>query len=164
MAAASSEPQAGISRRNLVITIAVLTLIAIAMGAGIGYLLGSSVEAAVSARMAAEPGDKAAPQLRYTGDLTIKELKPVIVNLAAPSSTFVRIEAALVFRNGALANPDVTAAEVREDMMAYVRSLSLSQLEGASALQHLREDLNDRASTRSQGKITELVLGTVVVQ
>ncbi|WP_454916023.1 flagellar basal body-associated FliL family protein [Xanthobacter sediminis] len=164
MADPSSDANPGTSRRGLLIAVAVLTLIALGMGAGIGYLLGNSVEAAVSARMAADPADKALPPLRYTGDLTIKELKPLVVNLAAPSSTFVRIEAALVFKNGALANPDVTAAEVREDIMAYVRSLSLSQLEGPSALQHLREDLNDRANTRSQGKITELVLGTMVVQ
>jgi flagellar FliL protein len=114
--------------------------------------------------LASAPGDKDAPQLRYTGDLAIKDLKPIVVNLAAPSSTFVRLEVALVFKNGALANPDVTAAEVREDIIAYMRSLSLSQLEGPSGLQHLREDLNDRATTRSQGKVTELVLGTMVVQ
>lgn len=154
----------GGGRRGLLIAIAVLTLIAIITGTGIGYLLGNTVEAAVSARMAASPGDKDPPPLRYSGDLTVKELKPVVVNLAAPSSTYARVEAALVFKNGALANPDVTAAEVREDIMAYMKSLSLSQLEGPSALQHLREDLNDRASTRSEGKITELVLETLVVQ
>lgn len=164
MADSSSDANSGTSRRSLVIVFAVLTLIAAVTGGGIGYLLGNTVEAAVSARLTAEPADKAGPALRYMGDFTLKELKPLVVNLAAPSSTFVRIEASLVFKNGALANPDVTAAEVREDIMAYVRSLSLSQLEGPSALQHLREDLNDRANTRSQGKITELVLGTVVVQ
>lgn len=151
-------------KRGLLIALAVLTLIAAVTGAGIGFLLGNTVEASVSARMTSQPGGKDAAALRYSGDLTLKELKPVVVNLAAPSSTFVRVEAALVFKNGTLANPDVTAAEVREDIMAYMRSLSLSQLEGPSALQHVREDLNDRASIRSQGKITELVLLTLVVQ
>ncbi|MFG1417312.1 flagellar basal body-associated FliL family protein [Xanthobacter sp. V0B-10] len=151
-------------KRGLLIALAVLTLIAAVTGAGIGFLLGNTVEASVSARMTSQPGGKDAGALRYSGDLTLKELKPVVVNLAAPSSTFVRVEAALVFKNGTLANPDVTAAEVREDIMAYMRSLSLSQLEGPSALQHVREDLNDRASIRSQGKITELVLLTLVVQ
>ncbi|MDQ0506662.1 flagellar basal body-associated FliL family protein [Xanthobacter agilis] len=164
MASPSSDETPANGKRGLLIALAVLTLIALVTGAGIGYLLGNTVEASVSARLASAPGDKDAPQLRYTGDLAIKDLKPIVVNLAAPSSTFVRLEVALVFKNGALANPDVTAAEVREDIIAYMRSLSLSQLEGPSGLQHLREDLNDRATTRSQGKVTELVLGTMVVQ
>ncbi|WP_234053953.1 MULTISPECIES: flagellar basal body-associated protein FliL [unclassified Xanthobacter] len=164
MADENKEGNTGGGRRGLLIALAVLTLIAAITGAGIGYLLGNTVEASVSARIASSTSDKEGPPLRYSGDLTIKELKPLVVNLAAPSSTFVRVEAALVFKNGALANPDVTAAEVREDIMAYMRSLSLSQLEGPSALQQLREDLNDRASTRTEGKITELVLETLVVQ
>jgi len=76
----------------------------------------------------------------------------------------MKVEVAIVFKPGALVNPDVTAAELREDIMAYMRTLSLSQLEGPSALQHLREDLNERASARSDGKISELILGTLVVQ
>lgn len=164
MAPSSAEENASGGKRGLIIALAVLTLIAIITGAAIGYLLGNTVEASVSARMSSSSNEKDNPPLRYTGDLTIKDLKPVVVNLAAPSSTFVRLEAALVFKNGALANPDVTAAEVREDIIAYMRTLSLSQLEGPSGLQHIREDLNDRANTRSQGKITELVLQTLVVQ
>lgn len=164
MAAPVTDDSPANGSRGLILAVLILTLIAVITGGGIGYQLGSTVKAAVSARLAAEPAGKDAQPLRYSGDLTIKELKPVVVNLAAPSSTFVRIETALVFKNGALANPDVTAAEVREDIMAYMRSLSLSQLEGPSALQHLREDLNDRATIRSQGKITELVLQSMVVQ
>ncbi|MFG1480406.1 flagellar basal body-associated FliL family protein [Xanthobacter sp. V4C-4] len=164
MASLLTDANPASSRRGLILAVLILTLIAIITGGGIGYQLGHSVKAAVAASVATAAPGKAAAPLRYSGDLTIKDLKPVVVNLAAPSSTFVRLEAALVFKNGALANPDVTAAEVREDIMAYMRSLSLSQLEGPSALQHLREDLNDRASTRSQGKITELVLLSLVVQ
>ncbi|MGR7994649.1 MULTISPECIES: flagellar basal body-associated FliL family protein [unclassified Xanthobacter] len=149
---------------GLIVALLILTLLAAGLGGGLGYQLAGTVEKVVSAKIAAEPKVEPPPPLRYAGDMTLKELKPVVVNLAAPSSAFVRLEAALVFKNGALANPDVTAAEIREDMMAYVRTLSLSQLEGPSALQHLREDLNDRAGVRSEGKVAELVLVSLVVQ
>jgi flagellar FliL protein len=70
----------------------------------------------------------------------------------------------MVFKNGDLPNPDVTAAQLREDMLAYMRTVSLAQLEGPSALQHLREDLNERASLRTGGAVTELIIQTLVVQ
>jgi len=150
---------------GMLVPLLLLTLLAIAMGGGLGYLLAGSVESAVTARVAAAKPLKAGEEpMRYIGDLQLKELKAIVVNLAAPSSTFVRIEAAIIFKKGALTNPDVTAAEIRDDIVGYLRTLSLSQLEGPSALQHLREDLNDRAAVRSEGKVSELVLQSLVVQ
>jgi flagellar FliL protein len=70
----------------------------------------------------------------------------------------------MVFKNGAIANPEVTAAELRQDMVAYVRTITLAQLEGASALEHLREDLNERAALRTDGAVSEVVIQTLVVQ
>jgi flagellar FliL protein len=49
-------------------------------------------------------------------------------------------------------------------MVAYVRTITLAQLEGASALEHLREDLNERAALRTDGAVSEVVIQTLVVQ
>jgi flagellar FliL protein len=48
--------------------------------------------------------------------------------------------------------------------MAYLRTLHLPQLEGASGLQALREDLAERVRLRSGGKVREFVIETLVVQ
>jgi flagellar FliL protein len=69
-----------------------------------------------------------------------------------------------VFQNGAVENPAVTGAEIRGDILAYVRTMKLAQLEGASALEHMREDLNDRVATRTDGRVSELILETMIVQ
>ena len=45
-----------------------------------------------------------------------------------------------------------------------MRTLTLAQIAGASGLQHLREDLNERAAIRSDGRVRELILQTLVVQ
>lgn len=70
----------------------------------------------------------------------------------------------MVFKNGSLPNPQVTAAEIRQDIVAYARTVTLAQLEGPSALQHLRDDLNERASLRTNGEVSELLIQTLVVQ
>jgi flagellar protein FliL len=76
----------------------------------------------------------------------------------------VRVEASMIFKNGDLPNPQIAAAEIRDDIMTYLRTLSLSQLEGPSGLLHLRDDLNERASMRTNGRVAELVLESLVVQ
>ena len=66
--------------------------------------------------------------------------------------------------DNAIANPEATAAELRQDVVAYLRTINLSQLEGPSALQHLREDLNERATLRTGGQVSELIIQSLVVQ
>ena len=76
----------------------------------------------------------------------------------------MRIESSVVFNTGALPNPDVTLAEIRADALAYLRTLSMAQIEGANGLQHLREDLNERVATRTKGAVRELIVESLVVQ
>jgi flagellar FliL protein len=58
----------------------------------------------------------------------------------------------------------ILAAHISEDIVAYLRSASVSQFEGARGLQHLRDDLTDRANVRSSGKVRELIIETLVIQ
>ncbi|MGX1101205.1 flagellar basal body-associated FliL family protein [Amorphus sp. MBR-141] len=145
------------------IAIIVLTLLAIGAGGGIGMKLASTVEEAVTSREVDEPAVPTS-EMRYSGDMVLLRLAPVIANLAAPSDTWIRIETAIVFPNGSLANPDVAASQIGQDIVAYARTLSLSQLQGPTALQYLRDDLNERAALRTDGKVSELIIETMVVQ
>ena len=55
-------------------------------------------------------------------------------------------------------------AEVTEDIVAFLRTVPLEQLEGPSGFQHLREDLNDRARVRSEGRVNELIVQGLVIE
>ena len=111
-----------------------------------------------------EEADKAVKVLNYTGDLSLRSVGSVVTNLTEPADTWVRIESSVVFKTGSLPHPDVTLAEIRADALAYLRTLSLAQIEGASGLQHLREDLNERVALRTKGAVRELIVETLVVQ
>ncbi len=56
------------------------------------------------------------------------------------------------------------AGEITGDVLAFLRTLTLSQIEGASGLRQLREDLNERVAIRSSGRVRELIIQTLVVQ
>lgn len=102
--------------------------------------------------------------MKYGGEIALRELPPVIANLAEPSGAWVRVQASIVFDSKTVQRPDLVAAEIGEDILGFMRTLSLAQIGGASGLQHLREDLNERASIRSGGLVRELILQTLVVQ
>jgi len=145
------------------ITLGLLTLLSALIGGGFGLLMVSGIEKRVEEKYKALPQkDEAASP--YSGNIAIKRLAPVVTNLMGSASDWVRVEASIVFKADGAQNPDVLAGETRQDVLAYVRTLSLAQIQGPSGLLHLREDLNERVRLRSKGVIQELVLETLIVQ
>jgi len=149
--------------KGWLVTLAVLTPLAVATGGAFGIYVVSTVEKAVDEKNK-DQQEKASQVLAYSGDLVLKAVAPVVTNLSGSSDVWIRLESSIVFTNGALQNPDVVTAEIRQDMLAYLRTLSLPQIQGASGLQHLREDLNERVALRSKGLVRELIVETLVVQ
>ncbi|HUI20609.1 MAG TPA: flagellar basal body-associated FliL family protein [Methylocella sp.] len=138
---------------------AALTLVAAMAGAGLGLLLDGTLSKEASS--AAKPTTN---DMKYAGETSVRELQPVIANLAEPSDAWIRVQASIVFDGKAVQKPEVVAAEIGEDILGFLRTLTIAQIGGASGLQHLREDLNERAFIRSGGLVRELVLQTLVVQ
>jgi flagellar FliL protein len=162
-AAATNDASQKGKGKGVWIAAGVLTLLALLAGGGLGLHLSSSLEEVITER-AKEQEDKTQTEIKYSGDKVLTRLDPIIANLAAPSDTWIRVETAIVFDNGKLANPAITTAEISQDIVAYLRTLTLSQLQGPMAFQHLREDLNERVSLRTSGAVEELVVETMVIQ
>lgn len=160
----AAPPPAKSGKMGTIIGLVLATAIAVGAGAGLGTMLAGAIEAAVTAKVKEVPEKPPAPPAKYAGDLVVRDLKPIITNLAVPSTTWIRLEAAIIFTNGSVENPDIVASEIEQDLLAYARTLTLEQLTGASAFEHLRDDLNERVSIRTEGAVKELVLKTMVMQ
>jgi flagellar protein FliL len=94
----------------------------------------------------------------------VVDLPPIVTNLGAPQDTWVRLEGSIIFDPKSLAHPDAVAGQIGDDVLAYLRTVSLRQLEGPIGLENIRQDLNERAATRSGGKVRAFVIRTLVVQ
>jgi flagellar FliL protein len=94
----------------------------------------------------------------------LRKLSPVVTNLAAPPNAWIRMEASIVTDKLSEEEAGIVVARIGEDAASYLRTLTPAQIEGARGLQYLREDLNERALTRSSGKVRELIIETLVVQ
>jgi flagellar protein FliL len=132
-------------------------------------LLGASVGAAFEALHPAMPQAGMKPaEPRASGPpaqpSTIIDLPPIVTNLGAPGDTWIRFEGSIILDPNALPHPEALANQIGEDILAYLRTVSLRQLEGPVGLENIRQDLNERAAIRSGGKVRELVIRTLVVQ
>lgn len=170
--AEGSQPKKKASPILTIAAIAVVTLI----GAGAGWVLGGMIapkdpaaEAqkaeAASAHPAAggEHGEKKEEGLPHisTPAAGVVQLEPITTNLAYPSDNWVRLEVALAF-NGP---PELALAEqIHQDILAYMRTVSLQQIEGPRGFQYLKDDLQERVDLRSQGKVSKVMLRTFVIE
>ena len=159
---APEEPKKRGQLLKLIAAMVLMTLVAAGMGGGLGIKLAGEVEDAVRAKESAE--ETPADALRYTGPTHLKALPPIVTNLADPHDTWIRLEASIVFDDEAIDTDDVLAGKISEDFLAYLRTVGLSQVDGPSGMQHLREDLADRARIRSEGRVSEVVIQTLVFQ
>jgi flagellar protein FliL len=148
---------------KLAVSLPVAAVLAIGAGAAQGLALVQVLGMAIPAGdLRATEATSAAQEDRKLAN--VRELKPIITNLVAPPGAWVRLEAALVFNAPVSAQDEPRIAEVANDTLAFLRTLSASQLQGASGLQNLREDLLERAALRTDGKISDVAIETLVIQ
>jgi flagellar FliL protein len=100
----------------------------------------------------------------FSPGTSLHELAPITTNLSDPRETWVRLQAAIVLDATQGRKPELIAAEIAEDILGYLRTISLASIGGPSGLRHLREDLNERARIRSDGQVRELVIRALAVQ
>ncbi|MGD0762196.1 MAG: flagellar basal body-associated FliL family protein [Roseiarcus sp.] len=148
-------PPAPSSIKQTIIAILAVTVIAVAMGA-----LFAIPPAAETPSQKNDSG--LAEELPPTARLF--DMPPIVTNLGEPRDTWIRLEASIVFDAKALPHPEVIAGEIAGDELAYLHTVALTQIEGPIGLQNVRQDLNERAVIRSGGKVTELIIRTLVVQ
>ncbi|MCG7392047.1 flagellar basal body-associated FliL family protein [Microvirga sp. ACRRW] len=149
--------------KALLLTLGLLTLLSALIGGGFGLSIVSNIEKRIEEKYSAVP-HKPVEASAYTGDITIRKLAAVVTNLAGSETDWIRLEASLVYKGGIEFNPELLVAEARQDILAYLRTVTLAQIQGPSGLLHVREDLNERVKIRSNGLVQELVLETLVVQ
>jgi len=151
---------------SLVIQLAMLlamTGAAVGMGwVSGGYLKQGETPAPVpaapeNAGMAQKPAEAGKP----AAGPTLVQLAPITTNLASPSEVWIRLEASLLY--DAPQPPEITE-QIHQDLMAYVRTLKLHQIEGASGYQHLKADLDERAALRSAGHVKQVLVRTMLLE
>ncbi|EUC00299.1 flagellar basal body-associated protein FliL [Rhizobium sp. CF080] len=149
--------------------VAILTVI----GAGGGWVVGGMIapkdpnatkthETAAAGGEHGEAGKKeeGLPHISTEANGVIL-LEPITTNLAYPSENWIRLEVALAFKGP----PELPLAEnIHQDILAYMRTVSLQQIEGPRGFQYLKDDLKERIDLRSQGKVAKVMFRSFVIE
>ena len=156
--------------KGVMIGFLLATIVAVGAGAGMGFVLGPKFAAGAAdhakEETAAEEEKEEKVAEPYAGDGTVVKLQPVTTNLREPFRSWVRLEGALIVKGKEVDEKalEELGALVQQDVLAYLRTLALKDLEGASNLAYLRDDLNERARLRSEGRAAEFVILSLVVE
>lgn len=161
-----ASPAGETSKQSVLPALAVLAGLTV-IAAGAGWMAGSQLVENVENMLeseVAEDGEPLPPPPKFGPESRLHAIPPVITNLAAPSETWVRLDASIILDEAASENPEVLASRIAGDVLAYMRTVSLAQIQGPAGLLHLRADLSDRVAIRSDDQVRELIVETLVVQ
>ncbi|KVK41411.1 flagellar basal body protein FliL [Agrobacterium deltaense] len=152
----------------LVMTIAGVAILTL-LGAGGGWLVGGMIAPKIAGAEAHAPaaagghGEKKEEGIeKISAEANgIVQLDPITTNLAYPATNWVRLEVALMFKGPVEVG---LAEDIHQDIMAYVRTVSLQQLEGPRGFQYLKDDIQERVDLRSQGRVSKVMFRTFVIE
>ena len=88
-------------------------------------------------------------------------LDPIVTNITLPADVWVRFEA--VIKASEPLEADIPQ-QIHQDILAFLRSLRLSELTGSSAFIDLKSELLARANTRSNGKVEAIYIKTFLFE
>jgi flagellar FliL protein len=176
--------------RNSVVVTAVVVLLLSLMGAGVGFSVGMFLqptsEDSTSTSTATpveqvnmknessseEPasttleGTEAEPVEDMPADpeLKIIPLPPVLTTLAAPPGRWIRLEGVLLALPGTATQPELLAERAGEQILTYLRTVKLEQLQSPSGFLALREDLNETVKTLSSGEVHSVLIHGLLIE
>ena len=173
---------AGPKKSSPVILIAALAVLTLIAGGG-GWLIGGMLapkplsteeaklvddaKAAIALKKAGEKPegetskkDEGLPKIATEANGVV-QLDAITTNLAYPTENWIRLEVALLFKGA----PDVAMAEqIHQDIAAYLKTVSLQQIQGPRGFQYLKDDIEERVDLRSEGRVTNVIFRTFVIQ
>lgn len=145
----------------------VVTVLALACGAGFGFFLDGQLKAgaavSIEQKVQAPVQPQTAAPATTSPNARLVAMAPIVANLADPSDVWMRIEASILV-DDVQSGSDALAAQLAEDILAYLKTTTLAQFEGPSGFQNLREDFRDRATIRDPERIKDVIIHGVIVE
>lgn len=156
--------------------VALVALLLIGAGAGYGFVQFTGVPKPVAraAQPAAEAkahgaeksGEKHAEGRAGEGvdTSTMLALDPIIVNLAKSQGRALRLEAYVIYDKPPKDDQSRMLKIMAEDALMYLRTISIEQVESASGLEFLREDLSELVQLRTKRAARGLLIKGLMIE
>jgi flagellar protein FliL len=107
----------------------------------------------------AADGEKQSP-----AEYNIVPLQPIITNLADSASVWVRLEGSVLIDKKSDVKQDVLALKLSQHVLAYLRTLKLTDVQGVGALPAISQDLDEIVQTLSDGQAHGVLISGLVFE
>ncbi|MBD8685896.1 flagellar basal body-associated FliL family protein [Rhizobium skierniewicense] len=179
MSLTTTEPEAP-KKPSIIVTAGAIAVLSL-LGLGGGWFVGNALfvpaapveatpapaapehaaEPAAAAGAEGEHGAPAAHGEKGPAGPSLIALDPIVTNLGYPNDKWIRLELALQF-NGPGDVP--LSQELHQELMSYLRTVSLQQIQGPRGFQYLRDDLREIVDVRSKGRVSKVLFRTFVIE
>lgn len=147
-------------KRGQPVSVQLGVFLALTVGmAGVGWLAGGYLNQAIEMPPATAEQE---PEANQPVPANIVDLAPITTNLAVPETVWVRLELSLVLDRPL--EDQMLPDTIQQDILAYIRTVKLTQVQGASGYQHLKSDLRERAAIRSDGLVKDILIRTMLFE
>ncbi|HEY6631212.1 MAG TPA: flagellar basal body-associated FliL family protein [Rhizobiaceae bacterium] len=164
-AAAQAAPKSGPSMVVQLGALVVMTLAAAGTGwVSGGFMVGGGPGGESAAHAPAAGGGKGGASAlgeQPAASETVIPLGAITTSVASPGDTWVRMEVSIVLdepQDGEL--PGL----IQQDLLSYIRTVKMHEIEGASGFRHLKENLEERAAIRSDGHVKQVLIRTLLFE
>jgi hypothetical protein len=97
-------------------------------------------------------------------EVVLTPFAPITSNLALPESVWIRLEGTMAIKPDAGNKPADVVQLASTQMVAYVRTLKLADIEGAIGFQALNADLNELARNATEGQVRAVLISGFIVE
>ena len=149
---------------NFIVSLAAAIVVGVLGGGGFGYFVTLGGPAPPKAKEPAEQVESRSPATgRFPNDAFEMDIPSIIVDLSGTPKSQVRLDLSAIVAHGTLESGSLKS-EIREDVIAYLKGVTVADIEGVRGFQNLREQLDDRAKIRGRGAVLGLLIGGLVVE
>lgn len=139
-----------------------LAAVAISIVAAIGYAYLSPANGPSQSSTASQAANSdkvfTNPQRRFI------PLPPVVANLRFPSDSWIRLDVSVAVDAENVELFNKIRDKISEDILMFARTLTMPEIEEAYGLIYLKADLTERLQIRSESKLKELAITSMVIQ
>lgn len=96
--------------------------------------------------------------------LRLVAIPAIITNLKEPNGSWIRIESKAVANTYSIENEAALTQRLSQDILMYLRTLRIADIDSSNGLLQVRTDLNDIARIRSKGTLDEIVIQGLIVE
>jgi len=147
--------QTSTNLKTLIIPLMILSALSIFASALMSYIGHTRLPSNATARLEA-PGKPP--------EWVIRQMPTIVTNLIEPQNVWIRLDLHVRVASKSMSIFEDRRALIADDILAYLRSTAIEELEGGLGLLALRSEILDRFHFRMGNDISNIMITTFVVQ